>query len=269
MSEQHWQDVKTIWRQNQWLYIFAGFVAGIGVFPAARALITIPNGMVENMIAESFGIVITVLVIDRLYQRRERARRRYERREQLIHEMGSPDNATAVNAARGLRTMGAVQDGTLRNIRLLYANLAGANLFRGDLRAMNLSNANLEGANMVEADLSDASLRKANLHEAKLAEANLSDVKLNAADLTGTNLKRANLRGAVLTGADLRGAILAGADLTGAQLFDVIFSSSTIMPDGSHWHEGETLFRFNSTKHPHYWRSNDPKSPAYHKHGAQ
>ncbi len=263
MSEQHWQDVRTIWRQNQWLYVFVGFVAGLGVFPAARAMLTVPQGMVENMIAESFGIVVTVLVIDRLYQRRERARRRYERREQLIHEMGSPDNATAINAARGLRTMGAVQDGTLRNIRMLYANLANANLFRGDLANMNLSNSNLEGANLVEADLSGASLRKTNLHAAKLIDATLTDAKLNTADLTVANLNNANLRGAVLTGADLRGAILVGADLTGAQMFDVIFSSSTVMPDGTHWHEGANVFRFNSAKHPDYWRSDDPKSPAY------
>jgi hypothetical protein len=71
---------------------------------------------------------------------------------------------------------------------------------------------------------------------------------LQGADLTLTNLQ----------GADLRRTNLQGADLEVAQ-----FDENTILPDMTKWTPDTDMKRFTDPKHPQFWRSDDPKSPAY------
>lgn len=258
MTDQRWQNVQAIWRTNQWLYLLVGFAAGLLAYPALTVLRTVPGDLIQNLIAETLGIGFTVLIIDRIAQRRERYRREYERREHLIHDMDSPDNATAINAVRALRTLGVLQDGTLRGIRMLYSNLQRANLFRADLTDMNLSHAKLDGANMVEATLVNTRLRSASLQGTRLMQANLSGAKLHHAVLADANLKNAVLRNAQLQNVDFGGAVLTGADLTGAKIFGTEFDERTVLPDRTRWHPGVDMKRFIAQNHPDYWHPDNP-----------
>ena len=123
-------------------------------------------------------------------------------------------------------------------VRLIKANLSGAdlretNLINTDLRGARLNGArlnhsDLDSARLSEARLGDAELSFANLRSADLRSADLNGARLNHTDLRGANLNGANLSfaylqnsklsGANLTGADLRGADLNGAYLIGANL---------------------------------------------------
>jgi hypothetical protein len=198
----------------------------------------------SNLSVELASIVITVLVIDTLNRRRHIA----EEKQDLILQMGSPDNAFALEAVRKLRARGWLQDGSLQRARLERANLQCADL----------THANLHGAYLVRADL----------REATLYEANLSGAILNDADLGSANLTRADLYQVRLTDTLLRGTDLSGASLWGAAVVchhdREQFDETTILPDHSHWTETpDGLDRFTDPAHEQFWRSSDSRSPAF------
>lgn len=147
--------------------------------------------------------------------------------------MGSPDNGFAVEAVRQLRSLGWLEDGSLRG-----ANLLEANLQKGFLRDANLQNVVLSGANMQYAFLFDA-----NLQNAVLRWVNLQNAFLTEANLQNTNLVNANLQ---------------NTDLT-----DTKFNEFTILPDGTNWTSETDMSRFTDPNHPQFWRSDNPASPAY------
>lgn len=101
--------------------------------------------------------------------------------------------------------------------------------------------------------LKGANLRYANLQGADLFRANLQDAKL----------RHANLQGARLTGANLQGADLGYANLQGVRLADAELNESTVLPDNTLWTPYTDMTRFTDPNHPNFWRSDNPKSPAY------
>jgi len=172
-----------------------------------------------NAGSELISIAITVLVIDALNQRRATS----QERDALILQMGSPDNAFAVEAVRILRVRGWLEDGALQEADLGGAHLQGAFLFNANLREANLVNANLQEA----------------------------------------QLRFANLQGAALDFANLQGAYLWYVDLQGANLRDTQFNEGTTLPDHSKWTPDTDMSKFTYPGHPEFWRSDDPDSPAY------
>ena len=167
---------------------------------------------------ELLSIAATILVVNVLYQRRdtEREKRR------LILQMGSPDNAFALEAVRALRSYGWLSNGSLKE----------ANLGKADLR-----NAFLVGVNLQEAFLGDANLQAADLRSARLQDAWLVGAKLQGADLRkaclqGADLRKACLQEAKLRSANLQDADLGGANLQGANLARVEYNNDTAWPEG-------------------------------------
>ncbi len=183
-----------------------------------------------NLGTELASIAVTVLIIDRLNDRRLDE----QRREELILQMGSPDHAFAIEAVRILTAQGWLDDHALKNA--------------------NLSCANLEGANLRKVNLHDARIPLANLRKVKLTDANL-----HYAYLQGTDLEHANLDGAVLKGANLNDANLLGAHFDQQTQFD----EGTILPDCTYWTPGTDVSRFTDPEHPDFWRSRNPNSPAH------
>ncbi|MCB0107805.1 MAG: pentapeptide repeat-containing protein [Caldilineaceae bacterium] len=145
-------------------------------------------GMVEEFYAnlswELTGIAVTILLIDRLYQRAEMKREQ----NQLLHQLHSHDHNIVLQALDLLRVNGWLEEGILINI-----NLADANLRRANLRHADLRHAVLRGV-----DLRDADLRDADLSGADLQRADLRGAYLNGANLSQTNLAHARLADATL-----------------------------------------------------------------------
>jgi len=193
----------------RWLYSFVDepeeivrvlmlLVAAILIFVGFRYS---NNGIIKtyledfnaNLGTEIISILITIFVLDRLQSRSAEA----TEKKALILQMGSPDNAFAVEAVRQLRAKGWLKDGSLSS-----------------------------------ADLSDANLYEAKLNGANLYEAKLNDAKLNGAYLRGAYLRQTYLIDADLRFADLRGADLRGAILVGTGLGAAKYNHSTGWPDG-------------------------------------
>jgi hypothetical protein len=162
-----------------------------------------------------------------------------EEKNRLILQMGSPDNAFAVEAVRMLSARDWLYDGTLARASLVRANLIGANLtgaclveadlLAANLRAAKLMGADLSGANLKSADLSAAKLSRADLSRAILINTNLSEAFLIGVDLHGADLQGADLSEAVLTGANLRGAL----NWRQEQFNQTRYLEGAIMPDGT------------------------------------
>ncbi|MBI5952475.1 MAG: pentapeptide repeat-containing protein [Chloroflexi bacterium] len=102
-----------------------------------------------NVSTELISIVITILIIDGLNERRTIQ----QEKQALILQMSSPTNFIAKEAARILRMRGWLTDGTLQ----------GANLLRANLRKVLLVKADLRGALFYKAELWDAYLHETNL----------------------------------------------------------------------------------------------------------
>jgi hypothetical protein len=169
----------------------------------------------SNAGTELISIAITVLVIDYLNRRRATN----ERKEELIYQMGSPNNEFAVEAVRILRLKGWFYDGSLKGASLWMANLRGAIL----------NDTNLQGAYLDRSDLEEANLREANLQGTRMGAANL-----RGADLKGANLQEAFLGKANLQGADLYEANLQGSEgVTCDQLRGAATLEGTTLPDGT------------------------------------
>ena len=281
------------WRLRAWLALGLG-VAGPLVWTMSRS----PdwNSLALNFGTEMAGIAVAYFLIEKVIGQREKqeevAREQQEKLKDLIGKMGSRAHDVAIAAAEELGRRGNFNDGTLAGANLGGVYLTGAKLVGARLGGANLTEANLAGARLYAANLVEANLIEANLTEANLTGAYLTGAKLILSHLTrafllSANLTEANLSGADLTGAylmgaklidanliqadlgeakliranliraDLSGANLSGANLTGAKL------RRATLPDGTKWTPDTDMARFTDPKHPDYWRSVDPASPAY------
>jgi uncharacterized protein YjbI with pentapeptide repeats len=210
-----------------------------------------------NAGTELISIAITVLIIDRA----NRKQSEQERLQELALQMGSTDNAFAIEAVRILTLKNWLTDGSLNKANLVRANLINSNLQNASLNeskliVANLDNAKLDGASLIRAEMQSVQLEKASLvksnllganlykanmkgailTEANLSKANLSHCNLQGAFLDETNLTNSNLRSAELcnTGiyGDLRGADLTDANLEGAHFWGInLLNGFFVLPD--------------------------------------
>ncbi len=204
--------------------------------PLTRPVEFLVADFYANISAELIGIVITVLIIDQLY---ERSRIR-QLKERLIRLMGSTDNTLVRIAVGELRARGWLEDGTLCTNSFYQSNLSGAMLSSANLQQGDFTQANLANSDFKWSNFSNACLTYAFLENSMLIGANLSGADLGGAYLIETDLKDADLTGAILTCACLWGANLQGARVTDAQLQQAMMLKAAIMPDG-HVYNG----RFN------------------------
>lgn len=190
-----------------------------------------------SLSAEFAGALILSALLLFLVTMPNQRRETSELKRGLIREMRSSDNAIALLAVEELREQGWLFDGTLQRAFLWYANLQGAHLGYANLQGAYLGYSNLQGAH------------------------------LGYANLQGAYLGYANLQGADLWYAHLQGVYLWKADLKGASLLHTTFDETTTLPDGTHWTPDTDMTCFTDPNHPEFWRSDDPRSPAYQGNG--
>jgi Pentapeptide repeats (8 copies) len=226
-----------------------------------------------NVSVDCLSIAFTILVIDRLNERRAEK----ELKAQLIREMGSTDNGIAVRAVNELRASGWLEDGSLKGTKLNKANLQDANMNRVDLQRAEIAHANLERVNLAGANLERAALHGANLQRALLMSANLQDAFLMSADLQNAALLETDLRGAILWEANLQGANLLGANLQQAKLSEANLQGANLtneqlasvsslwgatMPDGSRYNGCFNLEGDNALAVEYHVNLDDPEAVA-------
>lgn len=261
------QEIKAIWRENQGLYVVAGILIGLMLFPLLDLVINNLNELLVGLVPEAIGIVFTVLILDRVYQNHEE--KKYK--QQIIQEMASLDNSTALRAAETINSKGWAQDGSLIEARLREANLENirmdsANLHHSHLVGINLRNGKMYRTDFSRVQMSDSDLRYGRFNISNFENAMASDVDFRDCNLVSCNFQNAGLFGcdfenANLENADLRGAVLIGANLEGAKLgdeygysFTVKIDEDTTLPDGYSWQKNTDLTRFTDPYHPDFWR---------------
>lgn len=147
-----WDKIKLKWlstRMGKWCKEYIGWDDYLAFFILLLGVLGYIVGLTPNMSgwgafyfdirSELIGIGVSVLIIANAGQwiSREQEKKR------LILQMGSPDNAFALEATRQLEDWGWLLDGSL----------IGANLYRADLRKANLYRANMSRAELAKADL--------------------------------------------------------------------------------------------------------------------
>lgn len=192
----------------------------VGILIGAQ-LFSDDGGYGTNLYTELISVGATILILDRLAERREDRRREAELKARLIREAGSDVNSIAKQAVYELREHGWLtgESGLLKSEKFWNANLANTNLEAINLSKANFLGANLTNTNLSTANLSQTGLENVNLEEANLFNANLYRADLSGSNLTGSNLGFANLSKAVLWNINLANADLKYADLTNASLF--------------------------------------------------
>ena len=218
--------------------------------------------VLSTVIAIVTGIVgVSILIgglVTILYRRRERYKLR------IIANLVSADRRVVQRSIRRAQRMGMLKDRSLYRANLVGAHwfnihaLAGAELPAVRLAYADLAQTNLTGVNLTDANLWMADLTQTNLQLANLTRAQMINTRLQQASLVCANLSQANLWMSNFYGADLTNTSLKKAILTGAY-----FDKNTILPDGSKWTPDVDLERFTDPRHPSFWHSNNPESPAY------
>lgn len=135
-----------------WEYYLGFTILLIGIFGFFVLPLPFWQGLsnaYEEIRAELIGIGIAVLIIDNTNE----AIKRREEKKRLILQLGSPDHAFAIEAARQLREREWLFDGPIRGAYLGGANLWGANLREANLEGTDLSGVNMEGAEVTSEQL--------------------------------------------------------------------------------------------------------------------
>jgi len=263
-SEARREEIRAVQKKYSWFYalIIGAVLIGVGVGIAASEFADDSRGFWMNLVTEALGVVtsvvITVFVIDRIYERRNEMRRTEELKRRLVREAGSRSNDVAIDALDHLRSEGWLtgEDGLLQGAQLRGANLQGANLREANLQGANLWNAKLDKADCHNTNLQYAFLHNASLQMAELNGANLQESLLMSANLGEAILFHANMQGAFVGNANLSSADLRRVNLIGARLDFATFQAATLtdatLPDGSNYTEGMDIGRFTTPTHPEF-----------------
>lgn len=215
--ETRWQEIQNIWKSNQALFVFAGFLAGMLFFPGLQALSSDAGELLAGFVPEALGIAFTVLLIDRLNQRRERERERKEDIARLRRQVSSKYNDIALRALEEITQLDLLSGDNAILKRMLFegTDLQDANLERSDLRRTLFLDVNLSSANLQGADLEGAYF--------------MHDVNLAGADLLFANLTR-----------------LSGIN-------KAYFDPNTTLPDGRKWSAIVDLDRYVNPNHEDFF----------------
>lgn len=150
-------------------------ILGFGIQYHSFSFRGLSNDFYANVSTELLSIAITVLVIDKLMEKREQN----EQKRQLVREVRSKDNAIAVRALQELISKKWAQKGALRWAHLIFANLQNAYLKDVDLSYTWMRDATFEGAFMGGAKLKGSVLVGANFKNAtELTSKMLSEAKM-------------------------------------------------------------------------------------------
>lgn len=251
-----WSDIQAIWQSNPALYVIAGFLAGILFFPAINALSTNASDLLAGFVPEAVGIAFTVLLIDRLYQRKERQKQLSEYASKLVSDAGSSVNHVAVRAIEelGKRRWLYGEGSLLQGESFTKADWRGAPLVDANLQQINLGNVNLQSTSLWLANLHGSKIVGSYLEEAWLVSVDLRHSMLWASYFNDAQFYQSHLQYASFSSVDLRGANFDGAACEGATFDDQTkFDVDTKLPDGTFWTPETDMTRFTDPKHPNFW----------------
>lgn len=270
------EETKIVQQEYKWFYpiflgltlIVSGIVIGGYLFGSSNPILE-GNMLsyITNLWTEAVSIGITVVVLDRIYSYRNTKTQRELLLKQLIREMGSYDNGTAIRAIEAIKDEGWLTNGTLSGLRWKFPNLEGTNLQRANFKSSQLLGANLQYVSAYHVNFENARLDSSDLKYGKFNVANCKNASFPYVDMRYADFRYVNFENAYLPEADLENANLTNVNFKGANLFEAnlqgadvkqaIFDETTTLPSGRYWSKDTDLSRFTDLHHSDFWRPDD------------
>lgn len=225
--EERWNEIKSIWRKNRLIFIFsvgslmflAGFIIGTASYTSQPDWL---SNFSENFWTEVLGIIVTVVVIDRIYAMNSLR----DRKILLFNQLKSHANSVAIDALEQIRR----EDWLEEALTYHYDKKED----RVSLRRLEIQQGNLNGVE-------------------------LSNVDFRTSKLFKTDLRNAKLLGCDLAFSQVKCAFLGNTDLRGCDLYEIkgmfnvaVKSEFIILPDGTQWQSSEDWERFVDSNHDLY-----------------
>ena len=83
------EEIRLIWKENQWLYMVVGFIAGLLFCLLTQlSVLNLPE-LIRDLLPEAAGIFVTITVIDQLNRRRDDRNAIKQLQEQLVRDASS------------------------------------------------------------------------------------------------------------------------------------------------------------------------------------
>lgn len=197
---------------------------------------TLVNDFYANIAMELFGIVLTIIFLDRVNEIRADKRRKQE----LIFQMKSEHNYLALEAVEQLRFYDWIRDGSLHFINLWFANLENANLINADLSNARIYNANLNNIKIGNTIFEKANLELVTLQNIVGTEVNFDGARLAGVDLSDSMLEYSSFNHSNLMNFEIKNCRLRSTSFYKSTLYNITFMESELI---------ETVFYEASLKH--------------------
>ena len=218
-------------------------VIGYSVVHSSEAvgfIFNVFNDFYANVSSELISIVITVLVLDRLNERRQNA----QELRRLTALMNSDENMITKIAVAELRARGWLENNSLKGSHFHEANLKKARLESVVMERCSFFRSNMEGAILSKSNFNQSHFTLTNLRRASMSDTNFQDSSLANADLAFSTI----------VGCNLRKTNLAGVNLKNAVLLDCQFDEGTILPDETYWTPNANMKWYTDPEHPDFWQ---------------
>ncbi|MDX2074827.1 MAG: pentapeptide repeat-containing protein [bacterium] len=244
-------------RFNNFMYFIVGVSCGVLIFPFLSYISTDSNNFLKDLVPEATSIFFTVLILDRINQKRSDEKRK----SLLVEQLGSKINLIAVSAAEQLWARHWWWDGTLSKAQLEKADLRGIDFTKANLTGARLAHPRYGKATFDETTILpdernwspdiDMTIFTDKTHPNYwrgygLRRTKQKGVNFEGANLRGADLRECDFRDANFKHADLSGARFEKAHLKGANFTHAIFTIKTTMPDGTTWHPEIDLTRYGA-----------------------
>jgi hypothetical protein len=265
--DKRWKEIQHLWDNTPVLWMISGVLLGllVGFLIGISYTRPVEGWFIDGFWPEAIGILVTVVVIDRLNANRDERRRLFELQERLVRQATGTSNEIAKGAIDELRDNGWLvgKNSILKRKKSTRANLEGVDLFGANLEETIFSFSNFRAAELSATHLLGTSFVYSDLENAKLSEAYLVGANFNMANLKGSRLDTSNLAGANLINADLSGCSLYNANLENALIFQASFDNDTLLPDGNYWTTNTDINRYTNPEHPDFWQPSWGKGYKY------
>jgi hypothetical protein len=258
-----WQEITTLWTDNRWLLIVAGWLLGMVTLPLLERVTGDLSTLMNDLVPETVGILFTVLILNRLATNRQQ----HNEKEDLIREMGSYSTPIALRAVEALRARGWLEDGSLIGRNFKEAELERANLQRAVLNRTSFVGANLRDTKTYHVQMKNVQMCDSDLRFGRFNVSDFSSSTMCSMDARGARFRACNFESAYLhesdfescdfDGSNMKGTNLSNTNLEGAIFENVTFDEKTLMPDGRWWTPETDISRFTDPYHPDFWRPTD------------
>lgn len=160
----------------------------------------------SNFCAEFISLAITILIIDYLYDKKEKE----NNKKRLIRELGCEDIGLTSRALKEIKELGYINDGSLNNADFSKATLNGL-----DFSNCKLNNLNFSNALLISSDFSNSELRNCDF-----SHCNLNGINFNRAKLVNVKFHKAELYGATFHNSKMQNSDLLRANLDNCEFID-------------------------------------------------